>query len=343
MTYSKILVGTDGSETAMVAQHAAAVLARRCGAELVVLFAVDPTQTAPEVADEVLEIARTAAKRDGVDARVERRGGNPAEVLAEAVRQRDIDLVVVGNRGMGTKAKRFVLGGVPDRISHDAPCDVLIVRTETRKEEAEDPGVFHDIVVGVDGSPTADEAARTAYDLSVMLDASLRLVYVGEELMGKIVLKDTAERLGGRKITTTVTTGDPADRITEVAETEGADLIIVGNKGMTGARRFVLGSVPDKVSHQATRDVLITKTTGKSIGELEPGQGALVVEDGKRLAAYRDPDGTVHALNPRCTHMGCTVGWNATERTWDCPCHGSRFGVDGEVVQGPAAKPLAKL
>ena len=70
--------------------------------------------------------------------------------------------------------------------------------------------------------------------------------------------------------------------------------------------------------------------------ELLPGQGSLVLEGGRRLAAYRDPDGGYHVLVPKCTHMGCTVGWNDAERTWDCPCHGSRFDVEGKVLQGPA-------
>src|SRR6266545_8012570 len=65
----------------------------------------------------------------------------------------------------------------------------------------------------------------------------------------------------------------------------------------------------------------------------------LIVE-GKKLAVYKDEDGYLVALSPRCTHMGCTVDWNDADRTWDCPCHGSRYAVDGEVIQGPAAKAL---
>ena len=66
----------------------------------------------------------------------------------------------------------------------------------------------------------------------------------------------------------------------------------------------------------------------------------LVDRAGVRVAAYRDQEGVVHALIPRCTHMGCTVDWNDTDQTWDCPCHGSRFAVDGHVLEGPAARPL---
>ena len=61
---------------------------------------------------------------------------------------------------------------------------------------------------------------------------------------------------------------------------------------------------------------------------------------GERVAVYRDEAGAVHAVSPVCTHMGCTVTWNTAETTWDCPCHGSRFGSDGAVIQGPAVKDL---
>ncbi|MFP3881738.1 MAG: Rieske 2Fe-2S domain-containing protein [Actinomycetota bacterium] len=57
------------------------------------------------------------------------------------------------------------------------------------------------------------------------------------------------------------------------------------------------------------------------------------------VADYRDPDGDIHSLSPTCTHLQCTVRWNRAE-SWDCPCHGSRFGVDGKILDGPATDPL---
>jgi Rieske Fe-S protein len=89
--------------------------------------------------------------------------------------------------------------------------------------------------------------------------------------------------------------------------------------------------------------VLIVRTTGKALAEVVAGEGSLILEGGRRLAAYRDEEGRAHVLLPRCTHMGCTVGWNASDRTWDCPCHGSRFDVDGNVIQGPAKANLTQL
>ena len=61
---------------------------------------------------------------------------------------------------------------------------------------------------------------------------------------------------------------------------------------------------------------------------------------GEKCAVYRDPDGQLHAVSATCTHLGCIVAFNDAEKAWECPCHGSRFDVDGQVLQGPATWPL---
>ena len=80
----------------------------------------------------------------------------------------------------------------------------------------------------------------------------------------------------------------------------------------------------------------------KSPAEIRPGEGKTIRMKGERLAVYRDPSGCLHAVSSVCTHLGCLVKFNGAEKTWDCPCHGSRFGVDGAVLDGPATRPLAK-
>ncbi|PRY54931.1 FAD-dependent oxidoreductase [Glycomyces artemisiae] len=77
-----------------------------------------------------------------------------------------------------------------------------------------------------------------------------------------------------------------------------------------------------------------------SADELDPGQGAVIRVDGRLRAVYRDDAGDLHTRSAACTHMGCVVGFNDAERTWECPCHGSRFDTDGAVLQGPATAPL---
>ena len=80
----------------------------------------------------------------------------------------------------------------------------------------------------------------------------------------------------------------------------------------------------------------------ESVDELKPGQGALIRSGLKKIAAYRDADGRLHARSAVCTHMGCIVHWNSFEQCWDCPCHGSQFAMDGTAINGPAVRPLGE-
>ncbi len=147
--------------------------------------------------------------------------------------------------------------------------------------------MFRSIVVGTDGSPTASEAVRQAVELAKEVGARIQLVsayepvsssrlrvektQVPDDLQWMVnpredvdaTLEDAAEtvRGAGVDVETYARQGDPADAILDVAEETGADLVVVGNKGMTGAKRFLLGSVPNKVSHHAPCSVLIIRTT----------------------------------------------------------------------------------
>lgn len=90
----------------------------------------------------------------------------------------------------------------------------------------------------------------------------------------------------------------------------------------------------------------LTKRGGHPIEDLQPGEGDIVRLAGDAVAGYRDERGELMAVSATCTHLGCRVNWNTAERSWDCPCHGSRFAPSGEVLQGPAVhrlerKPLA--
>ncbi|OQB14695.1 MAG: Gamma-glutamylputrescine oxidoreductase [Firmicutes bacterium ADurb.Bin193] len=74
--------------------------------------------------------------------------------------------------------------------------------------------------------------------------------------------------------------------------------------------------------------------------EIKNGEGKVVKAEGQRTGAYRDENENLHLVNTTCTHMGCELNWNSAERSWDCPCHGSRFSYDGKVLEGPAISPL---
>ena len=74
----------------------------------------------------------------------------------------------------------------------------------------------------------------------------------------------------------------------------------------------------------------------ESMDEIKPGEGAIITSNGKKLAVYKENDGTIHCFLARCPHLGCLLEWNSVEQSWDCPCHGSRFAKDGQLINGPA-------
>jgi Rieske Fe-S protein len=81
-------------------------------------------------------------------------------------------------------------------------------------------------------------------------------------------------------------------------------------------------------------------TLPSSNGELQRGEGKVIAYKGKRAGAFLDQQGKLHVVDTTCTHMGCELQWNAAETSWDCPCHGSRFSYTGDVIEGPAVRPL---
>lgn len=86
----------------------------------------------------------------------------------------------------------------------------------------------------------------------------------------------------------------------------------------------------------------VAKGNGKELSDLKQEEGKVITINGEKLAVYKDQEGKAHALSAVCTHMGCIVDWNSGEKSWDCPCHGSRFTKDGKVINGPAVKELPK-
>ena len=145
--FTRIVVGTDGSETAAEAVRQAVDLAKLAGAQLSIVSAYAPIsrrqvegekEGAPadvqyeigprEDVNLVLDGAAAAARKDGVEVQTHPVQGEPAEAILNVAEETNADLIVVGNKGM-TGAKRFLLGSVPNKVSHHAPCSVLIIRT----------------------------------------------------------------------------------------------------------------------------------------------------------------------------------------------------------------------
>src|SRR5256885_1386539 len=148
MPYARVLVGTDGSPTAAIAERVATQLAKASDGEVVVVTAYADAGGKGE-AERAVAAAGEVAQGAGVRVQTQVVEGEPAAAITEAADRGDADLMVVGDVGMGGP-KRFRLGGVADRVSHDMPCDLLIVRTSKGERQGE-PGVYGKVLLATDG------------------------------------------------------------------------------------------------------------------------------------------------------------------------------------------------
>lgn len=79
----------------------------------------------------------------------------------------------------------------------------------------------------------------------------------------------------------------------------------------------------------------------EAASEIPPGHGGIVFLNGRKLGVYKEDNGTLHAVDIRCPHLGCQLEWNPDEQSWDCPCHGSRFDHYGQLISGPAQENIS--
>jgi nucleotide-binding universal stress UspA family protein len=284
--YDRIVAGTDLSATAKRATDRAFLLAEKVGAELILLHAGrHPGAPLDELGNEY-------------GAEVVAVPGPPAEVLVSEAQRLGAELLVIGSVGM-RGPRRFMLGNVPNKVSHHAATDLLIVKTDT---EPRFSGLYSSLLVGVDGSPTSMRALDAASRLSATLaikptvvcayeplseseldavradesdaiaqwGASRTLADTPAEFRWRIAAaaeaNDVLERAVdhaakfGVDADARAVQGAPAEVLLDIAERENIDLLVVGSVGMTGAKRFMLGNVPHRLSHHAPTDLLIMKT-----------------------------------------------------------------------------------
>lgn len=110
-------------------------------------------------------------------------------------------------------------------------------------------------------------------------------------------------------------------------------------KAVHGIREFI----KEQASTLARYSDWLTGGDVDSVDRIHPGKGAIVRSGRRKQAVYRDDDGELHAFSATCPHLGCVVDWNSAEKSWDCPCHGSRFNTEGQVLHGPANTPLQAI
>lgn len=215
------------------------------------------------------------------------RDGLPGAEILKCIETEHIDLVVMGTRGL-SRVKTFFLGSVSEWVLSDAPCSVLLVRERTGRRARKQKGLV--VLLAMDGSPDARAAIELLRKLPFPPSSSLALVHVVEQnyehvasrelsatrgelaRIGKDLLRlrkeSGAKMLGeighefrqrGWEVSESLLIGHPADQILKACEETRPDLVVVGSRGLTGLRRFLLGSVSHKVTRRAPSSVLVVR------------------------------------------------------------------------------------
>lgn len=270
MTYKDVIVGTDGSRTATCAVEAAIVMAKATGATLHLATAWYPnlddargadaveldtrggTRHEPMWAAAIAADAAAVARLRGIeDARQYNPKGNPADVLIDMGEDKPDSLIIVGTMGLTDRTER-VLGNIPHSLTHHARSDALLVDTH----DCADSYQWNSIALATDGSATAAVAIQHGLALAKQIGAAPTLLTVASsEAEGKKILEGV-EDAGEADLR--VETGKPADALIRAAA--DYDMLVVGNKGMSGPSRL-LGSVANTVTHHCPTDLLLVNTT----------------------------------------------------------------------------------
>jgi nucleotide-binding universal stress UspA family protein len=189
---------------------------------------------------------------------------DPAEFILQLVKDEGYDLVVIGNRAEH-QSERYSLGSVTEKVARHAECPVLIVKKKPKVKK---------LLTAVDGSKYADKAVEYAVQLAKNYNAKLALIHVEEDKLirvggpqvencvgtvGECILKDAATKLKGVSFDKKLEYGSPADVIIKIAKKADVDIIVVGSRGLSSVRRFLLGSVSDDISMHARSSVLIVR------------------------------------------------------------------------------------
>ncbi len=209
-----------------------------------------------------------------------------------------------------------IFGGEDHKTGQDSNTDACFKRLEGKLQEMI-PGVVLErrwsgqVVEPVDGLPYIGEWKPHQY--------------VGTGYAGHGTSFGT---LAGRMITDLIVTGS----------SPWSDLFAVERKKLSATWDYL---VENKDYPFYLAKGFLSRGKDETVENLQPGQGAILQRDGHKVAACRDDSGATHVMSAVCPHMGCIVAWNEAERTWDCPCHGSRFQCDGKVFAGPAESDLS--
>lgn len=266
MSRDPIVAGTDGEPRAELAVDKAGELGQALGAPVHVVCVASAIYgqdwPAAITAERVVDAAAKRLRARGITVQTHvlrgHRGEAALELMAVAEGER-AQMIVVGNKGMTGIGR--LLGSVPNRLSHLARCDVLIVPTRSRSLP-EFRG--RSIVVGTDGSPRAMQAVKKAVRLAKALDGELHIVSSSKSLdSAKAAVATAAAEAADQGVTTVryaLQDDRPADLLLAAARIRDPAIMVVGSKGMHGDERERFGNVPDKISHKGTTSVMIAFT-----------------------------------------------------------------------------------
>jgi nucleotide-binding universal stress UspA family protein len=189
---------------------------------------------------------------------------DPAESVIELVKDEGYDLIVIGNRA-GHQSQRYALGSVTEKIARHAGCTVFIVKKKTLLEK---------ILVAHDGSKHADRALEYAVQLAKKYRVNLALLHVEDDnlirvggpdvldclgTVGECILENASKKIQGVSFGKFLKYGNPAETIIKMAQKGNVDLIVVGSRGSSSVKRFLLGSVSDDISMHSRSSVLIVR------------------------------------------------------------------------------------
>lgn len=284
--FRKILVPVDGSHSCFHAKMLAVSIAKKFKSKVTAVHCASHEFMHPELkaqyqlphsilhkideaylqaGKKIIRNAKEMFKEAGieVDARLVTYE-DPAEFILQLVKDEGYDLVVIGNRA-GNQSERYSLGSVTEKVARHAECPVLIVKKKPKVKK---------LLTAVDGSKYADKALEYAVQLAKNYNANLALIHVEEDKLirvggpqvedcigtvGECILKDAATKVEGVSFDKKLEYGSPAEVVIKVAKKADVDIIVVGSRGLSSVRRFLLGSVSDDISMHARSSVLIVR------------------------------------------------------------------------------------
>jgi nucleotide-binding universal stress UspA family protein len=279
--FETILIPIDGSVSCLRARELATLIARKFNSKITVAHVVSHDfmhpelkanyQLPPEVmqkmdavylkaGEKILKGAEEAFKEEGlqVEPLLIRRAEDPADSILNLSKERSFDLIIMGNRAE-TNAERFELGSTSEKIALYSKTPVLITKKKTR---------FAKILVAIDGSKQSNKALGYVSVLARKFNSKVTLLHVAETKLANLepeevrrisenILWDSATEMKGVNIDKRLEYGKPAETIITLARQENYDLIVLGSRGLSSVKRYLLGSVSEDVTWHARRSVLI--------------------------------------------------------------------------------------